>query len=138
MDASGKRQQGMQNREWGKQAEQIAAEYLIKEGYLIREQNWRVGNTIEIDIIAEKEGTIAFVEVKARKGNVIAGEDAVDKAKCKKIVRGGDIYLRQQKFLYRYRLDVIVVAGSPEQYQIRHYPDAFLPPLNGTAKASRR
>ena len=82
MDASGKREQGMQNREWGKQAEQIAAEYLIKEGYLIREQNWRVGNTIEIDIIAEKEGTIAFVEVKARKGNVIAGEDAVDKANC--------------------------------------------------------
>ena len=138
MDASGKRQQGMHNREWGKQAEQIAAEYLIKEGYLIREQNCRVGNTIEIDIIAEKEGTIAFVEVKARKGNVIAGEDAVDKAKCEKIVRGGDIYLRQQKFLYRYRLDVIVVDGSPEQYQIRHYPDAFLPPLNGTAKASRR
>ena len=43
-----KREQGKANREWGKQAEQIAADYLLTNGYVIRERNWRVGNRIEI------------------------------------------------------------------------------------------
>lgn len=133
-----RKKQGELNREWGRMAEQIATDYLITGGYTIRERNWRAGNSIEIDIIAEKDGSIIFVEVKARRGNVISGEEAVNNAKRDKMVRGGDIYLRQQPHLFRYRLDVIVVCGSPGNYEIRHYPDAFLPPLRGTVRAPRR
>ena len=64
-----KKKQGAANREWGKMAEDIAAEYLLTNGYIIRERNWRIGNRIEIDIIAEKDGIIVFVEVKAREGD---------------------------------------------------------------------
>ncbi len=59
-----KKKQGAANREWGKMAEDIAAEYLLTNGYIIRERNWRIGNKIEIDIIAEKDGIIVFVEVR--------------------------------------------------------------------------
>ena len=70
-------EQGRENREWGQDAEQIAAEYLLKEGYTIRERNWRMGK-YEIDLILEKDNTIVFVEVKARRGDNIAPVDAVD------------------------------------------------------------
>ena len=107
-----RKQQGTSNREWGKQAETIAAEYLRAHGYIIRERNWRVGNSIEIDIIAEKDNTIVFVEVKARKGDFQQADDAVD-----------------TPHLFQYRLDIITLTGTPENYEIKHLEDAFLPPL---------
>ncbi len=124
-----KKKQGAANREWGKLAEQIAADYLLTQGYVIRERNWRVSNTIEIDLIAEKDSTIVFVEVKARKGNVESADDAVDSPKRKKMIKGGDIYMRSLPHLFPYRLDIITITGTPESYEIQHLPDAFLPPL---------
>ncbi len=124
-----KRKQGAANREWGQQAENIAAEYLMTHGYIIRERNWRVGNKIEIDIIAEKDGTVIFVEVKARKGDFESADDAVDTPKRKKMIKGGDIYLRNLPHLFPYRLDIITVTGTPESYELKHLEDAFLPPL---------
>jgi uncharacterized protein (TIGR00252 family) len=52
----------------GRQAEQAAAEYLIAQGYKILEQNWRT-RYCEIDIVASKDKTIYFVEVKYRQSN---------------------------------------------------------------------
>lgn len=122
---------GNANREWGKEAEDIAAEHLIKSGYTVRERNWRIGNKIEIDIIAEKEGKIIFVEVKARKGDFTLADEAVDTAKRKKMVKGGDIYLRSLPHLYEYRLDIITITGTPNHYELNHLEDAFLPDLGG-------
>ncbi len=124
-----KKTQGAFNREWGKMAENIAADYLLTNGYTIRERNWRIGNHIEIDIIAEKDGYIIFVEVKARKGNFILPTDAIDEKKMRKMISGGNAYLRSLPHLFKYRLDVITVTGDTENYSINHYPDAFLPPL---------
>lgn len=125
-----KSRQGSENLEWGREAEKIAAEYLRKEGYMVREQNWKFGNRIEIDIIAETEGTIVFVEVKARRGDVQRPDEAVDVRKRQMMVKGGDIYLRTLKHMHPFRLDVITVTGSPASYTIRHLPDAFLPDLS--------
>ncbi len=58
----------MENQDIGKAGEDVAATYLAAHGYRIRERNYantrglRLG---EIDIVAEKEGEIIFVEVKA-------------------------------------------------------------------------
>ncbi len=120
---------GDENRLWGKEAEKIAVDYLIGQGYVIRETNWRHGNHIEIDIIAQEGNTIIFVEVKARKGDFTTPEEAVNEAKMKKIIKGGDIYLNTLKHLFSYRLDVITIVGTPDNYTLNHLPDAYLPPL---------
>ncbi len=124
-----KKKQGAANREWGKLAEQIAADYLLGHGYIIRERNWRVGNKIEIDIIAEKDSTIIFVEVKARKGEFESADEAVDTPKRNKMIKGGDIYMRSLPHLFPYRLDIITVTGTPDSHEIKHIEDAFLPSL---------
>ena len=49
----------------GAAGEQYVYEYLIKQGFIVRETNWRMGH-LEVDIIAERNGTFHFVEVKTR------------------------------------------------------------------------
>ena len=52
--------------ELGKEGELLAANHLQSEGYVIRHRDWRCGHK-ELDIVAEKDGTLVFVEVKTRK-----------------------------------------------------------------------
>lgn len=122
--------QGEANRAWGQYCEQIAAEYFIKAGYTVRERNWRL-NKIEIDLILEKDRTIVFVEVKARDGVHHDPILAVDDKKQRKMVNAADIYLRQLSHLYQYRFDIFGVAGNMEEFKTYHYPDAFIPKVNG-------
>jgi putative endonuclease len=49
----------------GSEAEQLVAEHLKKKGYKILDRNWR-RPTCEIDIIAQKDSAVYFVEVKFR------------------------------------------------------------------------
>ena len=57
----------MTNIQLGKNGEEIAQQYLIKQGYKILEKNKRFSNFCEIDIIAQDKQTVVFVEVKTRK-----------------------------------------------------------------------
>jgi putative endonuclease len=54
-----------QHNELGKQGENLAETYLLKEGYSILHRNWRHARE-EIDIIAFKNNTVHIVEVKLR------------------------------------------------------------------------
>lgn len=117
-------------KDWGAVGERMAADYLRSNGYIVREQNWRVGKTIEIDIIAEKEKHIIFVEVKARNGNWEHPLEAITPDKIRKMVRGADIYLRGLDHMYEYQFDIITLIGTPQQYELEHYSDAFLAPVN--------
>lgn len=124
MNKEEKKLQGTSNRDRGAFAESLAAEYLIKQGYTVRERNYRINN-IEIDIIAQKDNEIIFVEVKARTGNDQNPLDAVDKAKRRRIINGADIYLKGLEVLYYYRFDIITVTGIGDNYELKHYPDAY-------------
>ena len=118
------------SRELGQKAENIAYEYLLKEGYIIKERNWRLGSTIEVDLIIQHARTLIFVEVKARQylDEALA---AIDTKKRRKIIKAADIYLRHQEEDFEYRFDIIVIIGTPENYVIEHYPNAFIPLVNG-------
>ena len=52
----------------GADKEQLAARYLVDNGYTVLERNFR-NKTGEIDIIAKKDNYIVFVEVKYRSNN---------------------------------------------------------------------
>lgn len=130
MSRQDKEELGRENLEWGQEAEQIASEYLLKEGYTIRERNWRMGK-YEIDLILEKDNTIIFVEVKARRGDNIAPVDAVDLRKQQRTVRAGDAYLRMLPMMYSYRFDIVAITGTSESYTLEHLEEAFMPQVNG-------
>ena len=116
--------------EWGKQAETIVCEYLISKGYIVRERNWRASTSkSEIDLIAQKDDTIIFVEVKARSDRDIDPTEALTKEKIKNLVRGANSYLLAQEENFCYRFDVAAVNGTVEDYSLDYLEDAFLPPL---------
>lgn len=131
MDTEQRRILGKRNKEWGHYCEQLAAEYFIKEGYIIRERNWKLGN-YEIDLILEKDRTIVFVEVKARKEGTQDPISAVNKTKMKRLYIAADVYLRRFKILYQYRFDIMAITGDSSNYNMEHYPDAFMPSVNET------
>ena len=125
--------QGHDNLEWGHITESLAAEYFLKDGYTIRERNWRCGK-LEIDLILEKGNTIIFVEVKARKPGTMDPVEAIDMKKIMRIVNAADSYLQAQMFRYEYRFDIVAFTGTPEKYEMKHYADAFVAPVNGGRK----
>jgi len=117
---------------YGAKAEQLACEYLEREGYAVRDRNWRISNTIEIDIIAQKENVIVFCEVKARSSSGGDPAEAVDSKKRHKMVRAADVYLNMLDETYDYRFDIfsIVYDNDFTNPQIEHIPDAFMPEAN--------
>lgn len=118
-------------KEWGRKAEEIAAEYLAGQGYVVRERNWRPrGAHVEVDIISQKDDTIIFVEVKARSGEYDDPADAVDERKIRLLVRAAESYLRMLPDDFEYRFDIITVSGNASSWTLDHIPDAFLPPLS--------
>ena len=100
-----------------RRGEQLAAEYLEGLGLHIIARNFYVGHD-EIDIIAEDDKYIVFVEVKSRaqtKSNMRYGRPAmaVDYRKKQRLVRAGEGYLRQNKPHKQPRIDVVEVYFPP-------------------------
>ncbi|MBD5270576.1 MAG: YraN family protein [Muribaculaceae bacterium] len=119
------------NNDWGNEAEQIACDYLVAQGYAIRENNYRSGNgrRREVDLIAQHGKVIVFVEVKARSGNAEDPIDAVDGKKIRMMVRTADAYMQDLEDDFSHRYDIIAITGTPDSYTIEHIPDAFYSPL---------
>lgn len=114
--------------EFGKFAEGIAAEYYIREGYAIRERNWR-HKRIEIDLIVQTGNIIVFVEVKARSGRDMDALDSVTFDKMKRMTKGADIYLKSLQGDYEYRYDIFTLTGDMKNYTTKVFEDAFVSPL---------
>lgn len=115
--------------QFGKFAEEKAAEYYIQKGYAIRERNWRHRH-IEIDIIAQYENVIVFVEVKARSGKDMSPLESITLDKMKSMTRGADYYLRNTAIGdFEYRYDVFGLTGDFDEYSVEVLEDAFVSPL---------
>ena len=114
----------------GDTGEEYAVEYLKKHKYKILSRNYRkrVG---EIDIIAEKKGTVAFVEVKTRHENPLTRPfEAVDTKKQEKIYRTSLAYIYENDLDCQYRFDVCEVfvdRDTLKLIQINYYENAFIP-----------
>jgi len=97
----------------GRTGERLAAEALMSKGYRILERNFRCRQG-EIDLVAEDEQDLIFVEVKARRG-VSFGlpEDALTMRKRRKLVEVASYYLDLHTCSDRsWRIDVVAVQFS--------------------------
>lgn len=104
----------MNNREFGNKGEDLACEYLIKNGYEILERNKHFSKLCEIDIIAKIKNKYVFVEVKTRKTNAYGTPmEAITKTKYNNIKTGVLSYLQENK-IKDYRIDVIGITLYPE------------------------
>lgn len=118
-----------QHNELGKKGEKAAANFLLNEGYKVVIQNW-IMNRHEIDIIAEDDEYIVFVEVKTRTSRQWGNpEDFIGRAKIKRIVEAADLYLQLHDIDKPARFDIISSVWNGQTFEIEHIDDAFMSPL---------
>lgn len=112
--------------ELGKEAENLAAEYLLKNEYKILVRNFRFKKN-EVDIIAEKDNLIIVVEVKARSTDFfILPQEAVTKGKIKAIVLATNHFMEEFNKNQEVRFDIIsVLPDKTGKLEIEHIPNAF-------------
>ncbi len=101
-------------RELGKLGERLAADYLRRHGYSIRERNYRcpVG---EMDIVATEGECLVFVEVRTRRGRELGlPEESITPAKQAKLVEVAQTYLQERgETAADWRIDVVAVELTP-------------------------
>jgi len=112
--------------DFGKKAEDLAVEYLLKKKYKILVKNFRFQKA-EIDIIAEKDNLIIITEVKARSTDAfMLPQEAVNKRKIKLIVSAANHYLEEFNKTQEVRFDIIsVLPDEKGNLIIEHIVDAF-------------
>lgn len=114
--------------------ERAALSYLLEQGYALLEHNYRLPCG-EIDLIVEKDGVIAFVEVKARTGSSYGRPiDAVDARKQQRIIRAAAQYHSAHRG-HPTRFDVVEIYlttqdGAPHVLKIKHIKHAFAYDIN--------
>ncbi len=101
-------------RKTGSRMEEAAAAYLAERGVTVLERNFR-SRTAEIDIVGKQDGTLLFIEVKARAESQKSGTapEAVGTAKQKRICRCADYYMHSKgidPYRTSVRFDVIAIT----------------------------
>lgn len=114
-----------EHNELGKLGEELAVDFLQKNGYDILETNW-VFQKAEIDIIAQKDTILAIVEVKTR-SSIDFGlpQDFVKPKKIQLLVKAVNEYVISNDLDVEIRFDIIAVYREQNDYKIEHITDAF-------------
>ncbi len=116
----------------GRRGEKVAAIYLQEKGFVILEMNYRNARGIqlgEIDIIAEKNEHIVFVEVKSRQGSIqkIFPEDGLTYGKFRKLEKIAAQYIQSHRLFGRpYHFDAIaIVFDQNKKAFVKHFEYIF-------------
>ncbi len=109
----------------GQQGEDIAAAYLVQQGYRIIERNWRCP-TGELDIITQDGNTLVFLEVRTRRGERFGtAEESVTANKQARLIELAQTYLQDTPSPHPpWRIDVIAVQLGRGLPQINHIENA--------------
>ncbi len=122
---------GESSRAAGALGENIAAEFYTKNGYEVIKRNWYYRKFGEVDIIARKNDTLVFAEVKSRKNSEFSAAcEAVNGRKQQRIKRLAEVYvslfLQQLNTISQIRFDVAQVYGDGEiGYSVQLMENAF-------------
>jgi len=107
----------------GKLSESIAREYLEDKGYNIIKQNYKTKYS-EIDLIAEKDKELVFIEVRSKTGeNFGTPEDTLNKRKLRKVRMNAMAYVNRKNWKGPYRIDAICIVLNQDNSvkRLDHY-----------------
>lgn len=107
----------------GAEGENLAVNYLKKSGYKILKRNYK--NPFgEIDVIAEKDGVVAFIEVKTRLSDLFGvPSEAVNEARKRRYISGAKYYFCNREIDCVVRFDIIEIYRG----KLNHIENAFHP-----------
>ena len=108
----------------GTRGEELVASWLESHGATVISRNFRT-RLGEIDIIATKDDTLAFIEVKTRTRELFDTSHVITRTKQQKIIRTAKLYLAKNRIENKHcRFDVAIVVTTPKT-TIRYIRNAF-------------
>ena len=111
----------------GNRGEELAIRWLRSQGFTPLVTNWRSGK-FEIDIIAQTEAHLVFVEVKLRDLHTLTRPlQAVTKGKKARIMAAATRFLEDHPTPLEPRFDLLEIWDTKPEPQIQHWPDLFQP-----------
>ncbi len=114
-------------RDIGNSGEDLAAEYLESNGWIILDRNYFFEKA-EVDIVATDQNFIIFVEVKKRSNTYFGRpEEFVTPSKEKNIKKAAEAWVYERKMeTALVRFDIIsIIQKENETPEITHFEDAF-------------
>ena len=111
---------------FGELGERIAERWLRRRGWRVIQRRFRNGHR-DIDLVVERDGVVAFVEVKARKGPEFGGPvQAVHHRKRRQLERSALVWIdRHGQKAESYRFDVVGVLVDGAAVRVCHVENAF-------------
>ncbi len=112
----------------GRRGEAVAADYLRARGWVLLARNFRAGPK-ELDLVAERGGTVAFVEVKTRSSTTGGTPlEPIRAPKRRTVEAAARRWIHENgKAGVTYRFDAIAVDMTRGTPRIEHIPDAWRP-----------
>jgi putative endonuclease len=114
-----------EHNELGKLGEELAVDFLEKNGYEILETNWTFQKA-EVDIIALKAEVLAVVEVKTR-SSIDFGlpQEFVKPKKIQLLVKAINEYITQNEIDVDVRFDIVAIHKENNEFRLEYIEDAF-------------
>jgi putative endonuclease len=118
----------------GALGEEVAARWFVRRGWRVLARRFRSGHR-DLDLVVERGGTVAFVEVKARRtlefGDPV---EAVGWRKQRELARSAQAWIDREgrsraPTAREYRFDVLGVLAEGKHIRVRHVEDAFQLPV---------
>jgi putative endonuclease len=109
----------------GKLGEELAVDFLEKNGYEILETNWTFQKA-EVDIIAKKDTILAVIEVKTR-SSIDFGlpQEFVKPKKIQLLVKAINEYVTQNDIDVDVRFDIVAIHKENNGFILEYIEDAF-------------
>ncbi len=116
----------MTNRELGAQGEALTARYVQQRGWQVVAQGWHCRGG-ELDLVAQRQDWLIFVEVKTRQSSTLDGLLAVSPTKQRRLIRAAQLFLQAhpQWAEFNCRFDVAVVLAVPTLHVATYLEAAF-------------
>ena len=108
-------------------AEDVAKSYLLAHGYRILAENYTIRGA-EVDLIAQKDDVIVFIEVKQRRSDRYGSPaELISPRKLERLRRAALIFISQtfSRDDLPLRFDALLVSGSRGRYDLEHLEGIF-------------
>lgn len=110
----------------GNNGENLVANWLIRNGFEIIARNFSC-KTGEIDIIAQKDEIVSFVEVKTRMHEYFPVALSVIPSKQHKIIKTAKFFIYKNRISDKvFRFDIATVVFNKDKFEIEYIENAFI------------
>jgi putative endonuclease len=101
---------------FGDESESLATRFLEQEGFIILERNYFARKLGEIDIIAQRDDELHFIEVKSGKSGTFDPVYNVTPAKLRKVINSAQYYLKVKRLDMAFSIDALIVRGDEVEF----------------------